>query len=176
MKNLPKFVYFKNYSFIDYPTGKMFSYPHTITYHVKSIANYVNKLLPTGKLILVARGHSGSILAGAVGYLLCRKKREVIISISRKKEHTHGQNLEGIPNFESTNAHIIVIDDFVCSGNTIKCILKDLDKKILLTKKFDILCVCNEWNEATLKQSHPVIRKIVSRFNYIICNDPKYLE
>lgn len=65
---MAEFVYFKSDNF-DY---------------IREAASSIDKVFPTGKLILVVRGHSGSILAGGIAYILKRKDRDVLISVSRK--------------------------------------------------------------------------------------------
>lgn len=60
-----------------------------------------------------------------------KKDRDVLISVSRKAESTHGDNLEGISSYSvSGDTHIIVVDDFVQTGETIEAILKDLTERI----------------------------------------------
>ena len=76
-----------------YPVGQYFSSDNFD--YIRKAASSINKVFPTGKLILVVRGHSGSILAGGIVYILKRKDRDVLISVSRKSESTHGDNLEG---------------------------------------------------------------------------------
>ena len=113
---------------------------------------------------MVVRGHSGSILAGGIAYILKRKDREVLISVSRKAESTHGCNLEGLPSYIPDDTHIIIVDDFVETGKTIDAILKDLTERIENIEVFDMLCVANHWNE--------VDEKFNSHFKYILCNRP----
>ena len=113
---------------------------------------------------MVVRGHSGSILAGGIAYLLKRKDRKVLISVSRKAESTHGCNLEGLPSYIPNDIHIIIVDDFVETGETVDTILKDLTERIENIEVFDMLCIANHWNE--------VDEKFDSRFKYILCNRP----
>ena len=142
---MAKFVYFKNACRMYYPIGQYFSSDNFD--YIREAASSINKVFPTGKLILVVRGHSGSILAGSIAYILKRKGREVLISVSRKAESTHGNNLEGISSNVSDDTHIIVVDDFVQTGETIEAILKDLTERIKNIKVFDMLCVANGWDE-----------------------------
>lgn len=142
---MAKFVYFKNACKMYYPIGQYFSSDNFD--YIREAASSINKVFPTGKLILVVRGHSGSILAGSIAYILKRKGREVLISVSRKAESTHGENLEGISSNVSDDTHIIVVDDFVQTGETIEAILKDLTERIKNMKVFDMLCVANGWDK-----------------------------
>ena len=142
---MAKFVYFKSACKMYYPVGQYFSSDNFD--YIREAASSINKVFPTGKLILVVRGHSGSILAGSIAYILKRKGREVLISVSRKAESTHGENLEGISSNVSDDTHIIVVDDFVQTGETIEAILKDLTERIKNMKVFDMLCVANGWDK-----------------------------
>ena len=177
---MAEFVYFKNDCRILYPIGKYFS-SDNFTY-IREAASSINKIFPTGTLILVVRGHSGSILAGGIAYILKRKDRDVLISVSRKAESTHGDNLEGISSYTvSDYTHIIVVDDFVATGETIKAILKDLTERIENMKVFDMLCVSNYWDKDDLTKKGgkrginnywKANKKIASHFKYILCNRP----
>ena len=177
---MAKFVYFKNNCKVLYPVGQYFSLGNFN--YIREAAYSINKVFPTGKLILVVRGHSGSILAGGIAYILKRKDRDVLISVSRKTVSTHGVNLEGIPSCTaSDNTHIIVVDDFVDTGKTIETILKDLTGRIKDIKVFDMLCVANNWDEGDLTEKGgkrgtnrywEANKRIASHFKYILCNKP----
>lgn len=165
---MAKFVYFKKECGIEYPTGQYFSDNFS---YIREAASSINKVFPTGKLILVVRGHSGSILAGGIAYILKRKGRDVLISVSRKAESSHGSNLEGISYDVLNNTHIIIVDDFVSTGETIRAILKDLTERIENVKVFDMLCISNSWNEQDLIRKE-AYEEIASYFKYILCNRP----
>lgn len=176
---MAKFIYFKNNCRILYPVGQHFSLDNFN--YIREAASSINKVFPTGKLILIVRGHSGSILAGGIAYILKRKDRDVLISISRKSESTHGINLEGISSIISDDTHIIVVDDFVETGKTIETILKDLTGRIKGMKVFDMLCVANNWDEDDLTEKGgkrginkcwKANKRITSHFKYILCNRP----
>ena len=176
---MAKFVYFKNACKMYYPIGQYFSSDNFD--YIREAASSINKVFPTGRLILVVRGHSGSILAGSIAYILKRKGREVLISVSRKAESTHGDNLEGISSNVSDDTHIIVVDDFVQTGETIEAILKDLTERIKNMKVFDMLCVANGWDEGDLTEEGgergtnrywEINKRIASHFEYILCNRP----
>ena len=61
---MAKFVYFKNACRMYYPIGQYFSSDNFD--YIREAASSINKVFPTGKFILVVRGHSGSILAGSI--------------------------------------------------------------------------------------------------------------
>ena len=171
---MAKFVYFREDCSISYPVGQFFSLCFD---YIREAASSINKIFPKGKLILVVRGHSGSILAGGIAYILKRKDRKVLISVSRKAEPTHGCNLEGLPSYIPNDTHIIIVDDFVETGETIDAILKDLTKTIENIEVFDMLCVANHWNEDDLtdrgiNKHWEANKRIASHFKYILCNRP----
>ena len=177
---MAEFVYFKNTCRMRYPIGQYFSSDNFD--YIREAASSINKIFPTGKLILVVRGHSGSILAGGIAYILKRKDRDVLISVSRKAESTHGDNLEGISSCTVLDyTHIIVVDDFVDTGETIEAILKDLTERIKDMKVFDMLCVANHWDKDDLTRKGgergtnrhwEANKRIASHFKYILCNKP----
>lgn len=171
-------MYFRNNCSVSYPVGQFFFSSFD---YIREAAFSINKILPTGKLVLVVRGHSGSILAGGIAYILKRKGREVLISVSRKAESTHGDNLEGIPSEVSDDTHIIIVDDFIETGETIEAILKDLTERIGDMEVFDMLCVANHWDEGDLTKKGgkaginkywKANKRIASHFEYILCNRP----
>lgn len=177
---MAQFVYLKHTCRMWYPVGE--HYLENFDY-VRDAARAIHNTFPEGRLILVVRGHSGSILAGGIAYLLKRRGRDVMVSVSRKSdESTHGSNLEGIyPSCISDNTHIIVVDDFVQTGETIEAILKDLTERIEDMKIFDMLCVANHWDEGDLTKEGgkrgtnrywKANRRIASHFKYILCNRP----
>ena len=174
---MAEFIYFRNECDMWYPTGEYFSCAFN---YIEEAAFSIDDMFPTGSFILVVRGHSGSILAGSIAYLLRRKGRDVQISISRKSESTHGGNLEGIYPFYINETHIIIIDDFVQTGETINAILKDLAEKMEGSKTFDMLCVANHWDESSFTKEGgdeywEAYKEIASHFEYILCN-PKIRE
>ena len=177
---MAEFVYFNNACSMWYPVGQFFS--EVNFYYIREAASSINEVFPTGKLVLVVRGHSGSILAGGIAYILKGKDRDVLISVSRKSESTHGGNLEGVyPSCISNDIHIIVVDDFIQTGETVEAILKDLTERIEGVEVFDMLCVANHWDEDDLTEEGgkrgtnrywESNKRIASHFEYILCNRP----
>ena len=166
-------VYLKNHCCMQYPVGEYFS--DTNFEYIRETARIIHRTFPyPDKLVLVVRGHSGSILAGGIAYLLKRKGREVIISVSRKSESSHGENLEGIYSTLSKDTRTIIVDDFVESGLTIKTIIEDISTKIKECH-FDMLCVANYWSDESLIKAgvrEADYREIISHFDCICCNKP----
>lgn len=168
---MKKFIYLKGGYCPQYPTGRLFS---TSDFHyIRETARVINEVFPKDKILLIVRGHSGSIIAGGVAYLLTRKGSDVIISISRKSENSHSSSLEGVTAHKG-DSKIVIIDDFIESGDTIYNIINDL-KQIENIGHFDMLCVSNHWDEEYIKDSkhQEVYEDIISHFDYICCNEPK---
>lgn len=167
---MKKFVYLKSKQSPSYPTGKRFS---TDDFHyIRATAEAINRVYPKDKILLVVRGHSDSILAGGIAYLLTRKGSDVIISVSRKAENSHSSSLEGVT-IHKGDSKIIIVDDFIESGDTIYNIINDL-KQIENTSHFDMLCISNCWDEEYIEESknQEVYEDIISHFDIICCNEP----
>lgn len=165
---MAQFVYLKHACEVWYPVGMYYSENFD---YVRDTARAIHNTFPKGRLILVVRGHSGSILAGGIAYLLKRRGRDVMVSVSRKSEPTHGSNLEGLhKNLEGDN-HIIVVDDFVQSGETVLAIISDLISRLECTY-FDMLCVANHWDDRDFTEEGGSNKEIASHFEYICCNKP----
>lgn len=180
---MAQFIYLKSNCEAPYPVGYYFA--ETINY-INNTAQNIYDTFPKGKLILVGRGHSGSILAGGIAYLLSNMGRDCIISISRKSESTHGDNLTGIHKNLGVEGlyHIIVIDDFIESGQTVLTIIEDL-ANVVGYSVFDMLCVANHWDdEDFIKEGGKRgvnsywknNNKIASHFKYICCNKPPKID
>lgn len=176
---MAQFIYLKEYLPVQYPTGVYFS---SMTFdYIREVSSVISELFPDKGICLVVRGYSGAILAGGIAYLLKRRGRDVIISISRKNNDSHSESLDGITSETPELAHIIVIDDFIQSGKTLNNIVKDLNKKLPNIKKYDMLCISNSWNnnDITREGGNRGINKmwetnknIASHFKYILCNNP----
>lgn len=175
---MAQFVYLKHTCRMWYPVGE--HYLKNFDY-VRDAARAIHNTFPEGRLILVVRGHSGSILAGGIAYLLKRRGRDVMVSVSRKSdESTHGSNLEGLHKNLEGDSHIIVVDDFVQSGETVLAIISDLISRLECTY-FDMLCVANHWDdedfteeggERGVNSEWESNQEIASHFEYICCNKP----
>lgn len=73
-----------------------------------------------------------------------RENKDIKIYISRKEfEKSHSNNLEDLDTIDVSNTCIIVIDDFLDSGSTLKSILEDIDKTLNINQNLDMLCISN---------------------------------
>ena len=162
------FIHFDNFKDCEYPVGE--SFVSNLDY-IKSSAEILHNLIEPDKPIqLICRGTSGTILAGAIGFILTEKGRDIAIVVSRKTRSHHSHNMAGIMDLEF--AIPVVIDDFISEGDTLKFILIDMDA--WLNKDiYPILCVSNLIDEESLKnmeERKPLKYKVINRFETIICN------
>lgn len=159
-----------------YPVGAYFL---TNWEYIRATADKIMSVFDDGEsLILIGRGTSGAILSGALAAIL-REDRTVSIHISRKsKEDSHGVNLDGLNCEAFEESHIIVVDDFLETGNTILAILQDLKEKFRTEVPIDMLCVGNYLSYDSFTEGGERYwdnwRKIAENFKYIVCNNPKY--
>lgn len=163
-----------------YPVGAYFS-PHNGRYIV-NIADKIMELVGDNSIpiILIGRGSSGAIIAGAVAAILYQHDRYVQIYISRKTtESCHGTQLDGLYSDAYKDNKIIVVDDFLDTGSTILAILEDLREKFRKEVTLDMLCIGNYLDYSSFREEGERRHwlnwsKIAENFRYIVCNNPKY--
>lgn len=86
-------------------------------------------------LNLVCRGSSGAIIAAIVSSMI--KNENHIVHIKKDGENSHC----GAPSIKTDNAVNIIIDDFMCSGLTLKAIYAKLCKS-LHNDNLVVDCIC----------------------------------
>ena len=163
-----------------YPVGAYFS-SHNWQYIV-NIADKIMELVEDNSIpiILIGRGSSGAIIAGAVAAILYQHNRYVRIYISRKSsENCHGTQLDGLYSDAYKDNKIIVVDDFLDTGSTILAILEDLREKFRKEVTLDMLCIGNYLDYSSFKEEGGERywsnwSKIAENFRYIVCNNPEY--
>lgn len=172
-------LYLDNNAPAYYPVGVYFT-SHNWRY-IRNLADKITATFDDGDpFTLIGRGSSGAVLAGALAAVLYQENNYVDIFISRKSsESSHGTNLDGLDCEAFKESHIIVVDDFMESGNTILVILQDLKEKFRTEVPIDMLCVGNylSYDSFTLEGGERYWdnwRKIAENFKYIVCNNPKY--
>lgn len=104
-----------------------------------------NSLKPKTKIALICRGSSGNILAGSIAYELTKKgfSNVIIVPIRKDEQHSHSSFEE---ESKSLKYHkIIVVDDFIDQGDTMKCILSYLNQVFGYNKKYYMLAVNGDW-------------------------------
>lgn len=162
-----------------YPIGVYFT-PRNWMYIRKTADKVMETFNFRNSITLIGRGNSGAIIAGALAALLYQENYCVDIFISRKsQESSHGLNLDGLGSEAFKESRIIVIDDFMETGNTILAILEDLRKKFRREVPIDMLCIGNYLDYSSFKKSGGERywdnwKKISENFEYIVCNNPEY--
>ena len=136
-----RLIHFKEDTDCRYPAGASFN--KNRDYIVEAARNIHTIAGKEKRIALICRGTSGTILAGAVGYILKKKHHDVNIVVSRKCE-------------ESSHDY------------TIKAILEDIDSNVTLPV-LDMLYVDNCLNDKKVEE-HPIIYELLQRFNYVLCN------
>ena len=162
-----KFIHFEQYAECLYPVE---SYIMVNQDYAENVANTIVELYHGKDIALIVRGHSGTLLAGMVSYILISVGYDVQIYISRKStENSHGENLNGLESLEF-NRKIIVLDDFVETGETITTIIDDVRQ--YFDQKLDCLFVSNRWSRDYTPShlSEFAECKILKNFKHICCN------
>ena len=164
-------IHFKEDTDCSYPVGASFNKNRDyIVEAARTIHTIAGK---ERRIALICRGTSGTILAGAVGYILKKKQHDVNIIVSRKcEESSHDYNMSGVGFLDAKDKPFsVVIDDFISTGDTLEAILKDIDSNITLPI-LDMLCVDNYLNNEEIGAS-PIKYENLQRFNYVLCNKLK---
>lgn len=161
-------IHFKEDTECKYPVGATFNKNRD---YIVEVARNIHTIAGKEKRIaLICRGTSGTILAGAVGYILKKKQHDVNIIVSRKcEESSHDYGMSGVEFLDTKDKPFsVVIDDFIHTGDTIETILKDIDSNITLPV-LDMLCVDNYLSDEKIAEN-PIIYELLQRFNYVLCN------
>lgn len=161
-------IHFKEDTNCAYPVGASFNKNRD---YIVEVAHTIHTIAGRKRSVaLICRGTSGTILAGAVGYILKKKQHDVSIIVSRKhEESSHDYNMSGVKFLQSTDRPFsVIVDDFIDTGDTIKAILKDVDS-ITTLPVLDMLCIDNYLSDKKVEEL-PIIYEPLQRFNYVLCN------
>lgn len=161
-------IHFKEDTNCAYPVGASFNKNRD---YIVEVARTIHTIAGRERSVaLICRGTSGTILAGAVGYILKKKQHNVSIVVSRKREEgSHDYNMSGVESLRSMDRPFsVIVDDFIDTGDTIKAILKDVDSNVTLPV-LDMLCVDNCLSDKKVEEL-PIVYKLLQRFNYVLCN------
>lgn len=161
-------IHFKEDTNCTYPVGASFNRNRD---YIVEVARTIHTIAGKDKrIVLICRGTSGTILAGAVGYILKKNQHYVNIIVSRKREESsHDYNMSGVEFLQSKyRPFSVIVDDFMDTGNTIKAILKDVDSNVTLPV-LDMLCVDNCISDKKVEEL-PIKYELLQRFNYVLCN------
>lgn len=183
MKSTPKFRHLDNYFKMQYPFGFFWN-----QIYIDNTAKTINKIAVNDKvqtLIFIARGTSGAMIAGGVisSLSFINPDMRTFLIISNDPEiPSHKETLEGLQFLYSHK--IVIIDDFITTGETMRRILKDLKNYSTLhipslPEKYYMLCIGNTGAEDAIKKKnnsrYKEWREILSNFEYVIC-PPKRLK
>jgi hypoxanthine phosphoribosyltransferase len=160
-------IHFKEDTDCTYPVGASFNRNRD---YIVEVARTIHTIAGRERPVaLICRGTSGTILAGAIGYILKKKQHDVNIIVSRKcEESSHDYNMSGVEFFRSMDRPFsVIVDDFIDTGNTIKAILKDIDSSITIST-LDMLCIDNYMNNKEVGANPKY--EYLQRFNYVLCN------
>ena len=163
-------IHFKEDTDCTYPVGASFNRNRD---YIVEVARTIHTIAGKERCIaLICRGTSGTILAGAVGYILKRRNHDVNIIVSRKcEENSHDCSMSGVGFLQSTDRPFsVIVDDFIDTGNTIKAILEDVDSDVTLPV-LDMLCIDNYLNNKEVGANPKY--EYLQRFNYVLCNKLK---
>lgn len=179
MGYIPKFVHLDEFVHVVYPFGINWKH-ELIVKNTKALYDIYKEEISEGTTIaFIARGTSGAMIAGAMmnelHHIDSFAKSCIIIVRKESDESAHCSSLKGIEYLD--NARLIVVDDFISSGNTVLAILEELDRYFEVIpsakEKYDMLCVSNHINARKMKKKYQydwdMWKAICSRFDIVVC-------
>lgn len=110
-------IHYKISGNINYPVG------HNLDVNIpliKKMATKIKEIYPTECIDLWCRGSSGTIIASIIASTIEINNIQYV-----RRENESDSHSCGISNTES-NVINIIVDDFICSGNTIKAIIQKM--------------------------------------------------
>jgi len=134
-------IYNKNLEYaMDYPVGE------NIQTNKKYIQAMVESFIEIDEfkdkyINIVCRGSSGAIIAGVFSILIPNNHR--IIYINKTGEQSHLSEFNNLlkKSSEEQGAINIIVDDFICTGDTMRGIKSSIDKKQGETTHINCICV-----------------------------------
>lgn len=134
--------------------------------YVEECSKNIDKLFKSSTIVIACKGHSGSMIASSIAFQLKTiYNKQVVVCILRKhEEKAHNHQFVSYLNVLINNP-IIVIDDFIETGHTIRSIISAIHLLIGDNRKIDELIVTN--SEAELSKHY---KDIIENFQYILCN------
>lgn len=171
MANLPSnFISLGKLETLYYPIGVDLDNTRIYTDKVAKVIydTFKDQLSKESTIVFVIRGTSGAIISGIVAsnirYLDSHINTRILI-VRKPKEATHGYSLQGISNINKDKDIIIVIDDFIVTGNTIESIIEQLDNSEISLPKYHMLCIGNSITDSTNRKA---ISRVLQRFTYTV--------
>lgn len=134
--------------------------------YVEECSKNINKLFKNNTIVIACKGHSGSMIASSVAFQLKTVyHKQVVVCILRKfEEKAHNNQFVSYLSVLIKNP-IVVIDDFIETGHTIRSIISAIHLLIGEDRKIDELIVTN--SEIELNKHY---KDIIDNFQYILCN------
>lgn len=179
MGYIPKFVHLDEFVHVVYPFGINWKH-ELIAKNTKALYDIYKEEISEGTTIaFIARGTSGAMIAGAMMnelHHIDSFARSCVIIVRKESDTSaHCSSLKGIEDLE--DARLVVVDDFISSGDTILSILEELDKYYEIIpspkEKYDMLCISNCIDARSLKKkynsNYNTWKSICSRFNIVVC-------
>ena len=134
--------------------------------YVEECSKNIDKLFKNNTIVIACKGHSGSMIASSIAFQLKTiYHKQVVVCILRKmEEKAHDRQFVSYLDVLIKNP-IIVIDDFIDTGHTIRSIINAIHSLIGEDRKIDELIVTN--SEIELSKHY---KDIIDNFQYILCN------
>ena len=155
---------FSEYIYLSYPIQhNLNSY---FVKYVEECSKNINKLFKNDTIVIACKGHSGSMIASSIAFQLKTVyHKQVVVCILRKhEEKAHNNQFVSYLNVLINNP-IIVVDDFIETGHTIRSIISAIHLLIGEDRKIDELIVTN--SKFMLNKYY---KDIIENFQYILCN------
>lgn len=134
--------------------------------YVEECSKNINKLFKNNTIVIACKGHSGSMIASSIAFQLKTiYNKQVVVCILRKvEEKAHNNKFVSYLDVLIKNP-IIVVDDFIETGHTIRSIINAIHLLIGEDRIIDELIVTN--SEVELSKYY---KDIIDNFQYILCN------
>ena len=157
-------INFSEYIYLSYPIQHNLNC--FFVKYVEECSKNIDKLFKNDTIVIACKGHSGSMIASSIAFQLKTVyHKQVVVCILRKhEEKAHNHQFVSYLDVLINNP-IIVIDDFIETGHTIRSIISAIHLLIGDDRKIDELIVTN--SGAELSKHY---KDIIENFQYILCN------
>ena len=134
--------------------------------YVEECSKNIDKLFKSSTIVIACKGHSGSMIASSIAFQLKTVyHKQVVVCILRKhEEKAHNHQFVSYLDVLINNP-IIVVDDFIETGHTIRSIINMIHLLIGEDRLIDELIVTN--SKFMLNKYY---KDIIENFQYILCN------
>lgn len=134
--------------------------------YVEECSKNIDKLFKNNTIVIACKGHSGSMIASSVAFQLktIYYKKVVVCVLRKPEEKAHDRQFVSYLDVLINNP-IVVIDDFIETGHTIRSIISAIHLLIGEDRKIDELIVTNSGVELSKHY-----KDIIENFQYVLCN------